>query len=136
MIQNNKDKSYALQRFDKWAIRFKDDFRAMEIILKEDGPVNTICFLAQQAAEKLFKGFLSYHKTHIGKTHKLEILLDACVLIDKEFSELNDAAVFLDNFYIETRYPGDYPEFSLKDAKQAYQHALNIQKFILKKIKN
>ena len=48
---------------------------------------------------------------------------------------LKDDAVFLNTFYIETRYPGDYPAFFTKEAKQAYEAALRVKVFVLDKIK-
>jgi len=41
----------------------------------------------------------------------------------------------LTTYYFETRYPGDYPEFSWQDAEQAYDAAKKIKKFVLEKIK-
>lgn len=32
------------------------------------------------------------------------------------------------------RHPGDYPEFSMKDAKEAYEAALRVKDFVLEKI--
>ena len=44
-----------------WFERGNDDLRACEILMKENGTPNTICFHAQQAAEKYLKGFLAYN---------------------------------------------------------------------------
>jgi HEPN domain-containing protein len=42
-------------------------------------PWDTICFHAQQAAEKLLKGFLVSHGRELIRTHDLIALLSACV---------------------------------------------------------
>lgn len=43
-----------------WLARADEDLRSAELLLQKDGPPNAICFHAQQAAEKLLKGFLAF----------------------------------------------------------------------------
>ena len=43
--------------------------------------------------------------------------------------------MFLNQFYIESRYPDDYIKFSRSDAEKANESAIKIKKFILGKIK-
>ena len=40
----------------------------------------------------------------------------------------------LNVYYIETRYPGDYPDFTLKEAKEAKEAADKIKGFVFNKI--
>ena len=117
-------------------MRGEDDMGTIEILLKEHGVPNTICFHAQQVAEKYFKGFLAYNKKNVRKIHAIENLLKACVAIDNSFEQLNEDAVFLDQFYTETRYADDYIEFSREDAQKALEVATHIKEFVLDKIKN
>ncbi|MDO8668175.1 MAG: HEPN domain-containing protein [bacterium] len=49
--------------------------------------------------------------------------------------EIGEEAALLNQYYIETRYAGDYPEFSWKDAEASFAAAKNIKEFILKKVK-
>lgn len=123
------------KRFYEWQTRAEDDIHAMEVMLKEGGLSNPICFHAQQSAEKYLKGFLAFHDTEFAKIHSLIQLMDQCIAIDLKLESLKDNAVFLNTFYIETRYPGDYPEFSMKDAKEAYEAAIKVKEFVLEKIK-
>lgn len=37
---------------------------------------------------------------------------------------------------LNTRYPGDYPQFTFKEAEQAFGNAINIKNFVLEKIRN
>ena len=127
-------KTSAFRRFYDWQTKANDDFRAMEVMLKEGGLPNPICFHAQQGAEKYLKGFLVFHFKKFSKTHSLIHLLDGCKKIDQEFQQLEEEVLFLDTFYIETRYPGDYPSFSMKDGREAYQAALRVKDFVLGKI--
>lgn len=49
--------------------------------------------------------------------------------------ELRDSVIYLTQFYIETRYPGDIPEFSFDEGKQAFEFALRIKELVLRKMK-
>ncbi|MEK6645736.1 MAG: HEPN domain-containing protein [Candidatus Firestonebacteria bacterium] len=60
--------------------------------------------------------------------------MQLCKEISFSFKELNEEAVLLSEFYIESRYPGDWPKFSWDDAKKAYNSALKIKEFVLDKI--
>jgi len=118
-----------------WFQRADEDLALIEVILKEESfSPNPVCFHAQQAAEKYLKGFLAYHDLHTRKIHDLETLIKDCIKIDKSFEELCENANFLNQFYIESRYPDDYVQFSNDDAKKACDVAIKIKKFILKKI--
>lgn len=68
------------------------------------------------------------------KVHQLDELLKLCEKIDAEFNSLVDNAEDLTPFYISTRYPGDYPIYSFEDAEDAFQKALKIKDFVLKKL--
>jgi HEPN domain-containing protein len=118
-----------------WFARGDDDIRAAEILLKEQGAPNTICFHAQQAAEKYLKGFIAYHEKHVRKIHDLSALVSICIDIDKRFELLKEDAQFLSQFYTESRYPDDYIEFQREDAEEAFGAAQRIKEFVLEKIK-
>ena len=121
--------------YQEWFKKAEDDERSLKAILKEDGAPSTACFLAQQIAEKYLKGFLVFHQREFPKVHQLEKLLQLCKEIDPSFKELNEEAVLLSEFYIESRYPGDWPEFSWNDAKEAYNAAIRIKEFVLNSIR-
>jgi len=119
-----------------WFMRADEDLALIEVLLKEESFFpNPICFHAEQAAEKYLKGFLAHHEMHVRKVHDLEILVEDCKKVDQSFEEVLDDARFLNQFYIESRYPDDYTEFSSEDAKEAYVVAKKIKEFVLGKIK-
>lgn len=118
-----------------WLVRADEDIDIAELAIKEKGPTNPICFHTQQAAEKYLKAFLAFHEKHIRKIHDLEDLLITCKEIDASFGELRDDAQYLNQFYIETRYPADMPDFTFNDAKKSYEVALRVKKFVLAKLK-
>lgn len=131
MVNNKSITKYAAD----WLARAAEDIQMAEILLKEGGFPNGICFHSQQAGEKYFKAYLAFQEKNVRKIHDLGALLTFCREIDESFDELKSEADFLDRFYIETRYPGDIPSFSLDEAKKALEFAICIKKFVLQKIK-
>ena len=125
-------KSIAL--FQEWTRYADEDLDMAQLALTEDGPPNQICFHSQQAAEKYLKGITILYGGKFEKSHQLRYLLELACDFDLSFEELKDEAIFLTRFYIETRYPGDIPSFSRKNAEQAYAAVKKIKEFILKKI--
>ena len=127
---NARERTNALQRFDEWKRFADDDQELIEIALKEKGPANPVCFHAQQIAEKYLKGFLAYHKQPPVKSHNLIQLLRLVAQINPKLQDLEETAIQLSAFYVETRYPGDVPEFTLEEARRAYADALRIKQVI------
>jgi len=120
----------------EWVLRAQDDELSIKSILKDrDGSPNTVCFLSQQMAEKLLKSFLAQKEQRIPKVHTIDDLVKTCAKIDPDFSVGLDKSVgILSDFYIATRYPGDYPEFSFKDAEEAFSKAKIIKEHIFMKL--
>lgn len=120
--------------FEEWEAYALDDEKVAEMILREDGPANPLCFHSQQMAEKYLKAYLLRKGGRFEKKHQLVYLLDLCTEIDASFSELVDDAALLSAFYIETRYPGDIPEFSLEEGRKGFEAAKHVKDFVLKKL--
>ena len=118
-----------------WLARAEDDIKTMEILLKEDGPARIICFHSQQAAEKYLKGFLAHYGKHIRKVHDLSSLLLDCLKLDGNLKNLEKSVDYVSQFYLGARYPADAPEFSVREARRAYEVAISIREGILKRIK-
>ena len=116
-----------------WLANAEDDLKSAEVMLKHN-LANPACFHCQQCAEKCLKGFLAFNEKHIRKIHDLPEMLDLCGAIDSSLLELKTDAEYLMGFYIEARYPDDYPQFNLSDAKKAYESALRIKEFVTGKI--
>ncbi len=53
-----------------WFAKAENDLAATrQIMLMEAPPTDTICFHAQQCAEKYLKGLLTYHSIDFPRTH-------------------------------------------------------------------
>jgi HEPN domain-containing protein len=129
-MPNNQEKSY-----QEWIKKAKEDELTIKSILKHrDVPPGVACFHSQQMAEKYLKGLLVFYNKDFPKIHDL-IELET-LLLEKipEIKKFHSDFKLLNRYYIETRYPGDYPEFSFKEAIQAFEAARRIKKFVLEKI--
>lgn len=133
-MRNNSSGSQKL--IQEWLdYAHNDDLNAKSILTHRDGHPNGTCFLSQQMAEKYLKALIIFFKKHVPKVHDLLELETILILVQPEVKELHEDLTVLNRYYITTRYPGDYPEFSWKDAKEAYEAALRVKDFVLKKIK-
>ena len=104
------------------------------ILAHHETPAWGAGFFSQQVAELLLKGLLLVHDLKVVKTHDLlelkKILLQYEPGIESHTSDLN----ILNEYYIENRYPGDYPDVSWQDAEKALAAAERIKEFVLSKI--
>ena len=130
--QNNKRRKLSGEWFTKAQ---EDELSAKDILQDRQGAPGTVCFLSQQMAEKYLKGYLVYKGKRFPKIHQLDRLTKLCEGIELDFQEIKEESEFLSAFYITTRYPGDYPQFSFKQAEEAFEKASKIKKFVLAKIK-
>lgn len=55
-----------------------DIINAEHTMTMENPPCDTVCFHAEQCAEKHLKGFLTYHQIEFPKTHSIETLVGLC----------------------------------------------------------
>jgi len=69
-------------------------------------PWDTVCFHAQQAAEKMLKAFLAFRGRQPPHTHDLLMLLGECMEFAPSLSDLSDDCALLTPYAIEARYPG------------------------------
>lgn len=131
---NNKNKRKKLA--NEWFAKADDDeLSARDILNDKEGAASTVCFLSQQIAEKYLKGYLVYQNRSFPKIHQLDKLVKLCQNINADFIKIMVDAGDLTGFYIATRYPGDYPEFSFKEAEEAFKKAIKIKDFVLDKFK-
>ncbi|MFH1233055.1 MAG: HEPN domain-containing protein [Patescibacteria group bacterium] len=119
----------------EWFKKAQDDYKSARVVLREGGYYGTTCFLAQQIAEKYFKGFLIFYGEKVKKIHDLIKLLNECKKIDGGFSVLEEECILLNDYYIETRYPHYAPiDYSRHEAKLSMDAVDRISEFILTKV--
>ncbi len=128
-MQNKKSEIYK-----EWLQKAGEDERATSIILKEGGIFGIVCFHAHQMAEKSLKGLLVFHNIRFHKTHDLFELERLLLRVEAHITEYENDFKLLNPYYFETRYPGDYPEFTVEEAKAAFEAAARIKNFVLKRL--
>jgi HEPN domain-containing protein len=97
-------------------------------------PTDTLCFHAQQAIEKLFKGLLVAHGLAVSKTHDLSKLLTDISDIAPELLVYESELEEITDYSVSARYPDTFYEPSLAEARRAYETAKEIKKLILERL--
>lgn len=117
-----------------WFKKAENDLINAENTIKMDfPPTDTICFHAQQCAEKYLKGFLTFHEKDFPKTHSLEDLVLLCKDVAPNIeSELDDIEI-LSSYGVEVRYPDEiYYDIPREDAQEAIDLAKKVKAVVLK----
>jgi HEPN domain-containing protein len=91
-------------------------------------------FHAQQAVEKSFKGFLTWHSTPFRRTHHIEEIGEQCLRIDPSLRPLVDQAVPLSKYAWMFRYPGEADEPSREQVEQALALAREVHEAVLARL--
>jgi len=118
-----------------WFVRASQDLGAAAHDFKADPPfLADIVFHAQQAVEKAFKGFLTWHSTPFRKTHALEDLGEQCLRLDSTLKPVVDKAVPLTKYAWMFRYPGEPEEPARDEAEKALALAREAYDAILSRL--
>lgn len=96
-------------------------------------PLEIICYLCEQAAEKALKGYLVYQNVEPPKTHILKLLCKMCTDIDKSFEEITVQCGNLTLYAVQPRYPFEI-EITENDMRKAILDADRVMKFILQRL--
>jgi hypothetical protein len=80
----------------EWVKRGEWDWRSAHLLAEAKSPVlETACFHAQQAVEKILKAFLVSRGRAVPRTHNLVALLDGAVELEPELAWVKRVAVGL-----------------------------------------
>ena len=117
----------------QWIERAEEDLKNAEYTLTmgEDCPFGTVCFHAQQCAEKYLKALLVSQGIDFPKVHDIPELLALVppsirpVLSAEEQERLTDYATV-------TRYPGDWEPITREDAERAVEVARKVREAVRK----
>lgn len=104
------------------------DFTAVPPLL------DSIVFHAQQAAEKSFKAFLTWHQIPFRKTHSLEEVGEQCLAIDAGLKATVDRAVPLTEYAWKFRYPGEMDTPTEEEARQSVSDAQAVYDAVLARL--
>jgi len=119
----------------QWLLKAEEDLNAAKSLMTYgDSLLSTICFHAQQSAEKYLKAFLTYHQVEFPKTHDIDELLDLMTPIDANLSESLRDVIVLANCGVDVRYPGELPSVTANDAREAIRLAEKVRRSVLKSL--
>lgn len=114
-----------------WIRKAENDLRNIEIVLpEEDAPFDTVCFHAQQAAEKYLKALLTFLGVAFPKTHDLPellLLLPDDSRVPSSVGDLSDVA----DAAVSVRYPGDPDEFDRSAAEDLVSKAKLVKAVVI-----
>lgn len=97
---------------------------------------DTVSFHCQQTVEKYLKAFLVKNQIEFSKTHSIMALLNLCSTVDKAFNDELSGADSLTDYAVEIRYPDEWYEPTIGEAKEAYGIALQVKHFVLERVKD
>jgi HEPN domain-containing protein len=122
---------------ENWLVKAKNDLKSAKKLMKgKDIIKDTAIYHCQQCAEKALKAFLLYNKKPLKKTHDLELLVDLCIEIDKDFDEIYDLAVTLVPYSTLFRYPDELIEPDQEDVYDAIDKAERIYSIVKEKVES
>ena len=108
-----------LDEVRRWLRFGREDLEAAEVLLgEEDFVPRHVCWLAQQAAEKLLKAALVSQEVNFPFRHDLDALRNLLPEGWRVKTEHPDLAE-LTEWAVEARYPGDWPDATLEGAQRA-----------------
>ncbi|MCK5243325.1 HEPN domain-containing protein [bacterium] len=111
-----------------WIEKAEHDLKNAEytLTLFEECPFDTICYHAQQCAEKYLKVLLLYRCEDFPKTHDLRLLLQRTMIQIQLKLEMGDI-LKLNRYAIEARYPGRWEPITRQEAEEAIAMARKIR---------
>lgn len=120
-------------RYADWFNKAESELQSAEILMDNDGNHAVIAFLCQQAIEKAYKGLILKEKEELVGGHSLIYLCKIAMEADSSLKDFMKDSAYINQFYLETRYPSDIP----MDIDQLEaQECVEIAKKILNRIIN
>ena len=92
-----------------------------------------LCFQLQQAVEKAMKALLVYHEIEPPITHSFAILIRE-IKKKLDVPERLEHVVELEDYAVQTRYPGDYTPVDESEYRQASEIATMAMRWIRSEI--
>ncbi len=117
---------------EEWLRKAEADMAVAERLVAEDAAFsNAVAFHSQQSTEKYLKAFLTWAQIDFPKTHDIAELLDLMATANPPVAACLREATDLTPYAAEIRYPGDRPDASVEDARQAVRLAQKVRDTVL-----
>jgi len=123
-----------VEEYKIWLLRAKSNLslasaKGDKWIVYED-----FCFQAQQAAEKALKALILFYGVEPERTHNLITLIKVLSKYEAIPDKIK-SAVSLNDYAVQTRYPGDYTAVTKTEYAKAVRIARACVKWVEKRIK-
>ena len=83
-----------------------------------------LCYQLQQAVEKVMKAYLIYHRVEPPITHSFAVLLKKVRAVI-EYPQEIERTIELEDYAVQTRYPGEYAPVEKEEYEEAVRIARN-----------
>ncbi|MBI5816223.1 MAG: HEPN domain-containing protein [Nitrospinae bacterium] len=117
----------------EWIKKAESDLLTAGHMVKmgKKSPADTVCFHAQQCAEKYLKALLVWKGVEFSRTHNIAALVVAAkIKFTPPLAKLDQDR--LTEYATVTRYPGDYEPISLTEARRAVTLARRVKKGVIR----
>lgn len=94
-------------RYNDWLEKAGRDLKSAKVLKQNDCGNDVVAFHCQQAIEKSLKCYLLKQTGHIAEGHSLIYLCKESSNYNIEFKKRLKDCAFVNQYYIETRYPAD-----------------------------
>lgn len=98
------------KRYHDWYDKARHDLDGARILLEEGGLYDLAAFHCQQSVEKALKGWLLQKSGRLYDGHSLVFLSREAKRRGAPLEDVLHDCAYVNQFYIETRYPADVPE--------------------------
>ncbi len=120
----------------KWIYRACMDADAASQLVETQlrPPIEVVCYLCQQAAEKILKAYTIAKTGSRTKTHDLDELLNECAQYSADFNSLKLSCSSVAAYLAIGRYPSliEPTEYNMKEALKQTSHIIEFTKAKLK----
>jgi len=117
---------------NEWLRRAGVDIAVAERLLSDEAAfLNAVTFHCQQAAEKYLKALLTCWETEFPKTHELARLIKLIETRDAKLATSLLDVTMLTPYGVELQYPGDRPDATPDEAREAVELVCHVRDTIL-----
>lgn len=121
--------------FADWMEYAESDIIASAQLIENEKTLLLSAFHSHQAIEKSLKAFMLSEKGYAPDGHNIIFLCKTAAKFEKGYFDLIDECITLNNYYIQTRYPPDFPlEIDKSRAKLLNETAKTVFDFTKKQI--
>ena len=121
--------------YTDWMIYAENDLRAAGMLRHNKNTLLLSAFHSHQAIEKTLKAFVLNQKGYAPDGHNIIFLCKTASRLNEGFLDKIDECIELNNYYIQTRYPPDFPlDIDKAKAKRLLTFAKEIYVFTLNEL--